>query len=838
MIMPDFTDNQAFLWLLLLLPLALGLWKSLVDRPAKYKWASFALRTLGMLLLVLGLAQPFLNRERRDAHLNFLVDVSASVQLEAIKPVLDDIEKATKALSSDDSFTVYALGDGVRAMSVAEFRAMIDKWSKGVSDDAFRSHSHLSDGMLASRLSFPGGKARRLVLYSDGVETDAQLEAAMKQLHNEAVDVCFKATKPLSDPEASVASLESSSSNAFESEVVRLTARVKANAPMQAKVRLIHKGVAMAEKPVTLQANTELPVTFDAPMATSGASVWGVEIVPEKDHFPINNHAETVIKVEGKPRVLIIHDDPKDMRTFAQALRSQQFEVDVRGKRGLPVSLDELSAFDAVILSNIAASDMTMRQMELVRQYVSDLGGGLVMLGSEKSFGLGGYYKTPVEEVLPLVSRFEKEKEKPSMALALVMDKSGSMEGVPITLARQAAKMAVELLTGRDQVAVIGFDSEAQVICEMTQASDVGSIQAAIDSLAAGGGTNMYPGMEVGGDMLRNAAAKVKHMILLTDGISNESDFLGLTQRLVDEGVTLSCVALGDGAARELLSQIAEAGRGRYYETADPANVPQIFTRETMQASKSAIQEDLFPPLIAMEHPLINGVQQDALPAVLGYVMTQAKPTAQTLMALETGDPLLAVGRFGLGSGLCFTADLTDKWGAEWLGWESCGSLWAQVLRGVARKADSEGVEVKSSITNNTWHLRIDRTDRNSQPLSTIPWDAAIVDENGDSEKLPVNESGLGRYEVSIPLNSRTKFSVRLHDTLQNKLIVKHYRSPYPNEYQLGAEPSPALANTSAFDATHPMEGLAAVTYPVPVQSWMHLSALLALLGSIFMRRL
>jgi len=836
--MPDFTDNQAFLWLLLLVPLAWGLWTSLVDRPAKLKWASFALRALGLALLVVGLAQPFLNRERRDAHLNFLVDVSASVQLDAIKPVLDDIEKATKQLGASDSFTLYALGDGIRAMSIVNFRAMIEKWSKGVSDDAFRAHTRLADGMLASRLSFPGGKARRLIVCSDGVETDANLDAAIKQLKDEAVDVCFRSIKPLSDPEASVASLESSSSSAFESEIVRLTARVKANTAMQAKVRLIHKGVAMTEKPVTLEANKELPVTFDAPMATSGASVWGVEIVPEKDHFPINNHAETVIKVEGKPRVLVIHDDPKDMRTFAQSLRSQQFEVDVRGKRGLPVSLDELSAFDAVMLSNIAASDMTMRQMELIRQYVSDLGGGLIMLGSENSYGLGGYYKTPVEEVLPLVSRFEKEKEKPSMALALVIDKSGSMEGVPIALARQAAKMAVELLTGRDQVAVVGFDSEAQTICEMTPASDVGSIQASIDSLAAGGGTNMYPGMEVGGEMLRNAAAKVKHMILLTDGISQESDFLGLTQRLVDEGVTVSCVALGDGAAREILSQIAEAGRGRYYETADPANVPQIFTRETMQASKSAIQEDLFPPIVSMEHPLISGVRQDALPAVLGFVMTQAKPTAQTLLSLETGDPLLAVGRFGLGTGLCFTSDLTDKWGAEWLGWESCGSCWAQVLRGVARKADVDGVEVKSTIVNNIWHLRIDCTDTSGSPLSAIPWDAAIADENGAAEKLTVNESGLGRYEVAIPLAGRSAFTVRLHDTLHNKLIVKHYRAPYPNEYQLGVDPAPMLAKANSFDPAQPTEGLAAVTYPVPVQSWSYLTALAALLGSIVLRRL
>src|SRR5690606_17270890 len=122
------------------------------------------------------------------------------------------------------------------------------------------------------------------------------------------------------------------------------------------------------------------------------------------------------------------------------------------------------------------------------KQYVIDLGGGLMMLGSENSFGLGGYYKTPVEEVLPLVSRFEKEKEKPSLAMVLVIDKSGSMDGLPIQLARQAAKAAVELLSARDSIAVVGFDDQAQVVCEMTSAADGETVQAAIDSLQAGGG--------------------------------------------------------------------------------------------------------------------------------------------------------------------------------------------------------------------------------------------------------------------------------------------------------------------------------------------------------------
>ena len=160
------------------------------------------------------------------------------------------------------------------------------------------------------------------------------------------------------------------------------------------------------------------------------------------------------------------------------------------------------------------------------------------------------------------------------------------------------------------------------------------------------------------------------------------------------------------------------------------------------------------------------------------------------------------------------------------------------MLRGVARKVDVEGVEVKSSTVNHVWHLQVDRTDSSGSPLSSVAWDAAMADESGVVDKLAVNESGLGRYEVAIPLGTRTAFTVRLHDTTHNKLIVRHYRAPYPNEYQLGVEAAAPLASAPGFDAAKPTAGLAAVTYPVPVQSWSYLAALAALLGSIVLRRL
>lgn len=833
-----FTTFTPLFWLLLLGGVIAAYAGSLVDRPRGLKLASLALRILGIVLLALALCQPFIRDKSEEAHVVFVMDVSQSVELKSALAALPSIEEGIRQLRSGDSYSLFSAARSLREQTPEQMKQQLEGWTKGLADDAYRSESRLGEALLGSRLAFPAGKAKRLVLFSDGVETSTGLAGAMEQLRQEEVDVRFVKLASLDQPEAAMVALESTASFAFQGEMLRLNARLRANRDMQARVRLLNKGVMVQEKNATLKAGEETKLPFDQEMTTPGPGVWTAEIIPEKDYFPINNQASATINVQGQPRILILHEKERDMRSFVRALKEQDFEVDLRGKRGLPEQMEELLAFDCVILANLPATDMNPRQMNLLRSYVADFGGGLVMLGSDNSFGLGGYYKTPVEEVLPLVSRYEKEKEKPSLAMVLVMDKSGSMEGQPIALARQAAKSAAELLSARDQIAVVGFDGAAQIICDMTPASQQSTIQAAIDSLEASGGTYMYPAMEVGREMLERSSAKVKHMICLTDGQTQEADHIGLTQQMADSGITVSTVALGQGAAADLLQQIAEVGRGRYYESNDAESLPQIFTKETTQASKSATQEGLFPHIQITEHPMLSGYEADALPVTLGYVMTEAKPAVQVLLAAESGDPLLAVGRFGLGLGLAYTGDLTEVWGGEWLAWDGCGKFWAQVLRGVVRKMDRNGLDARSSIADGRWTVRMERRDDNDRPLSGLRVEAQAMDENGSPLTVQVHETGLGRYEATLPLETRQHVALRLHDRDHDKLEVRHYHAAYPNEYRLDSQVSASLAHLASYQPATITAGLPAAFQLRPVSSWFAWTAMGLLLGGLLLRRI
>ncbi len=825
-------------WLCLLVPWAYSFATNLVDAPAWKQWLTFGLRVGGFVCLLLALCRPYAKLNHNDVHVVFLVDVSQSIELQGAIDATQTIETLVGQLGSDDTWSVSSVAAGMRDFtSAAELRAMLLQWQTAGADDRYRQESRLAAALLQARQSFPAAKVKRVVLFSDGQETNDSLVAAWRQLGEENVQLFFNPIPALMKNEVSVESLTPSSPRAYLGEVVRMNIGVRSNHSGRGKLRMVHRGVVVQEQEIEYQADRLNRYWFDVDMVTSGASPWTVELVTTEDHFPLNNSRTCTLTVRGQPRILMLHQDELQLRPIVRALQEQDFSIEIRGKLGVPDSINELLAFDAVVLADLPATVLSQRQMELLKQYVVDFGGGLAMLGSENSFGLGGYHRTPVEDVLPLVSRYEKEREKPSLAMVLVIDKSGSMEGLPIALAREASKSAVELLSPRDQIAVVGFDSEPLIVSEMRFAAERDVIMGAIDTLAAGGGTSMYPAMLVGRDMLEGTPAKIRHMICLSDGHTTNEDHDSLTQAMVDSGITVSTVALGD-ADRALLARIAEIGRGRYYETNDPNAVPQIFASETIQASRSAIKEDLFGTVQTGFHPALAGFEQADLPFVLGYVLTQAKPTAQVLLVSDAGDPLLAVGRFGLGTGMAWSSDWSDRWGGEWLAWGDCGKFWGQALRSLIRPKNSDGLTIATQVVGDQWQLAIQKRDLNGLPESKVSWEMAVIDADGDIQLGQVREIGLGRYQATIPLANRMAATVRLRDPASDQVQIVHYHRPWPAEYRLSNE----LPNFLRAAPTMLPAGMRENVIPQPsrvsIAHYFYMAALLLVLVSNLFRRL
>jgi uncharacterized membrane protein len=562
-----------------------------------------------------------------------------------------------------------------------------------------------------------------------------------------------------------------------------------------------------------------------------------------------NNTTAGLVYASGKPRVLVIESDPSLIREFAYALEDEGIQVDVRPPQGMPDTLADLQNYETLILSNVPATALTQQQMQLARTWVQELSGGFIMLGGEQSFGLGGYYKSTLEEILPVRSDFEKEKEKPSLGMVLVIDRSGSMSGDRIEMAKSAARAAVELLGKNDQVGVLAFDHETYVVSDMQSANNKAKISDDIARVESAGGTDMYPAMEQAFEILSRTQTRLKHAIFLTDGISNPGDFEGIAQQMASAKMTVSTVAVGDGSDTNMLEQIAKIGKGRYYFTSDPTQVPQIFAKETVTASKSAIDEQPFIPQVIRTTYALSDIDMETAPFLLGYVMTRPKPTCEVILATEKGDPLLAWWRYGLGMSVAFTSDAKSRWAAEWMTWPGYGKFWTQVVRQTMRKSDGRGISIAVDRMGNDSHWSIDAANELGSFLNQADVELSVIGPAMKRETKKISQAAPGRYisdiqvqdpgayhvDIAIKENGKVKYR-------QSRGIIRGYSDELrirPTNEDWLSEIARASGGRFKADAKELLQGDGRTAQrPQPLWPWLLALACAMLVFDVALRRL
>jgi uncharacterized membrane protein len=550
-------------------------------------------------------------------------------------------------------------------------------------------------------------------------------------------------------------------------EAHEVTVMVRSRTGGSARVTLLRDAAPVATRIEQLSPG-ENAVQFTGSFPERGLHAWDALVEAPGDGIPQNNHNRRFVEVSGAPQVLYVSKPGKWSPSLLSALAAQGISVVSKPASALPGTLAGYLPYDALILDNVPGFGISTEKMDTIAQYVRDAGGGLLMAGGDTSFGAGGYYKTPIERILPVDMDAKSQLQVPGLSLVLVVDKSGSMGAVVPTgetkldVVKSAALAAIESLNPFDKAGVIAFDADWQWAVPLTSAGDTAKIAADLATLTPGGGTIMYPALEEAGRVLSASSSPLRHVILLTDGLTDSADFQKLVERMARQRITVSTVAVGEDADSELLANIARWGGGRTYATSDPRDIPRIFLTDTTLASRGLLVERSFLPREVSAAEMVRGLSLGGMPGLRGFVLTYMKSGAEQVLSALYDAPLLAAWRYGLGRTAAFTSDFSGRWSAAFLAWDQFPRFAAQLARWIERPSDSNVLHPRIDTDAGSARITVDAYDSLGAFVNGLDISGILIRPSGARMELSVPQTGPGLYQAGFPADEVGDYTLTL----------------------------------------------------------------------------
>ena len=583
----------------------------------------------------------------------------------------------------------------------------------------------------------------------------------------------------------------------------------------------VHSNTA-GEATLLLSENHETPETrhvtlrkgentfaFESVAERSGVIPCEAQILADGDTVSANNINGTYTVVSGEMNVLLAEGKTGDGDELRKMLESAGMKVRVISTAMLSEKAADLWAYHAVILVNADADQMTEGQIRALDEAVRELGVGLTVFGGDSSYALGGYRGSELEKILPVSIDVKNKADLPSTALVIAIDKSGSMSEASwgltrLQLAREAACSALEVLNSRDSAGVIAFDDAGKWVVPLSPVTDVPAMQAMIRTIRLGGGTAFYSPLKMAQEALANAKAQYKHVIFLTDGEAGDTGYERVVKEMAADGITVTTVAVGEGADTAGMKKLAEYGNGRMYYAGPFDSLPKIFTKETMMISGSYVQNRTFTPAVTDSTMTDFG----GFPVLDGYLASIEKPLATVSLCSDRGDPILAWWQYGAGRVACWTSDVQGGWSGSFLNWEEApaffGGIISFVLPVQERGGEAELEDGKLRFT----------AEADGELLSrAAKAEAEILRPDGTRETVALTQVNARSFEGEADTAQAGAYAVHVsvRDQLGNELLTSDSGAvlSWSREYDLRTEDEGALAKISENTGGKTTEGTA-----------------------------
>ncbi|MBD3307237.1 VWA domain-containing protein [candidate division KSB3 bacterium] len=751
--MPLTFQHPFWLLILLLIPV---LWMMMRRSPRfghgtsrVQSWLIGGLRSLLILLLALALADPRLQTPSDRVNLFFCLDVSESISSEAAARVQTFLHTAIQGMDAEDHAGLIVFGKHPSL----EIPLGPDFAPRPIRSEVNANFTNIAAALQFAIGKFPSQGQNRIVLLTDGQENLGEA-ADMASLAN-SLDIDISPVPLMSwfsRNEAFVKTLDSPSTAPLETPY-EVKVVLRSSQAQQGELVLLRDGALVVNQPVNLRPGTTV-MTFTDRLSEPGLYLYNAVLNVPGDQIFQNNEGLSFTRGTRRSQILYLADTPPDQTPLGRALRLQGLDLAHRTLAELSGSLHDLLEYNAVLLDNVSGQTMSFTTMEHLEKYVKDLGGGLIMIGGDQSFGAGYYKHTPVEKALPVFMDAPTDLTFSALCLIFVLDKSSSMttryaNQSKLEMAKIATFSSIELLNPTDRVGIVAFDSQFTWIVPVTKASERQQIAQNLSRVKEGGGTHLYPALEDAYHVLQQVDAARKHIIVLSDGLTEEADFQSLVQAMQASQISVSTVAIGTGSDRDLMRAIAQWGQGRSYYTEDPNTIPKIFTGETKIVAKELITEQPLQPTQSLPHAIVHGISAD-FPPIYGQIVTYPKPGASVILTTGQG-PLLAAWQYGLGRSVAFTADLAPRWGKDWVRWAEYGRFTAQLVKWAQRKPSPHTYMAQIERQGEAGRFTVDVTDPQQHFINHLDLQMNVVFPSERRQTFPVDQIAPGRYQGTFP---------------------------------------------------------------------------------------
>ncbi len=735
--------------------------------------AQTVLRGCLWMTIALALMQPRISRESSIWDLVALVDVSASMSE-------DELLRAENLVGQ---WRENPRVGRLFCIAFARTPVLVDETKPGSVLNARHLMTDREATDLASALQFAKQFRRRdrplkIVLFSDGAQTQGDWMAEVLDLQRQEIPLYVFSPPSPSLPDLQVKKLDIPQV-AYPNQWIVPEVVLSVDGPASPQCDVHWDGRLLDSLRLDLDPGRHR-IRLPRIQVAEPSALLRIQCTIETDRHPENNQLVEVIKASNPAAGLYVN--PSNTSTaLPPTVRAMRAVVRYRSASSLSASEFDASP-DIIYLEDFPLGSLGKDEIGRLDAFVRG-GGGLLISGSNS------FRETPAEELaalLPVEWQEPPKLESPSVAWVLAVDKSGSMTGGRLDLAKAGALGVLTSLSSDERVALLGFDSTPHLYLPFQQEFKRTDIIGVLRRIEADGGTDIYSALVAAYDVLKPPKAVLKHILLLTDGRSHRADYSELFDRLVSEKVTLSCLAVGADADQELCARLAQWGGGRFYYTDTPHRIPRIFEDEKMNLRDEArreLQVQLSPGTLAR---WLIDLDWDSAPELKGYVRVAEKAESRVLLQNQEGHPVLTVWHHGLGQVGVFATDLSGSWAEPWMNWTS----FTPFLTGLAHELTASGRKIEPRLVRNAGEVFFQIAD-GGLSHSSDPWMQGRVDirnPGGEEFSRLLLPSHADRLQARLPLDGEGIYDVRIESVYHSGRVDVWSGSlalPYPEEYSI-----------------------------------------------------